>query len=93
MNTEPTMTPTALHQLRNITALVTKAGAALVPIASDGKGMDSHNGRVQDPEGQIAGAVEDLIAAVQLAVTSGFTRRPMTPSYPPGSHATTYTLE
>ena len=63
---EPTMTPNQL-QLHHLTKLTTKAGAALIPLAADGEGSDSHGGNIQHPDLVVRNACEALVEAAELA--------------------------
>lgn len=56
-----------LPELRRLTTLTTQAAAALLPLASDGIGADSHGGRIQDPEAALARALDALIEAGGMA--------------------------
>lgn len=68
MDLEPNgMTTTNLADIRRLSDLVTVAGAALLPLAADGIGRDSHGGRIADPEAALSRALAALEEAGALA--------------------------
>lgn len=52
-----------LNELRILSNLTTRAAAALLPLASDGCGADSHGGRIPDPTASLARALTALAEA------------------------------
>ena len=54
-------------QLRNLSRLTTKASAALVPLAADGEGRDSHGGKISNPQAVLRDAFKALVEAGRLA--------------------------
>lgn len=54
-------------QIRHLSDLATRAAAALIPIAADGIGADSHGGRLPDPAATLARALVALEEAGALA--------------------------
>lgn len=69
VTTTPTPAPIrlTLPELRRLADLTTRAAAALVPLAADGRGMDSHHGALPDPAGTLARALDGLVDAGALA--------------------------
>lgn len=51
-----------LAQIRELQALVSKANAALTPLAADGEGRDCHGGTIRNPD-----ALADAIKAIRAA--------------------------
>ncbi len=56
-----------LSDVRRLADLTTVAAAALLPLAADGRGLDSHGGFISDPEATMNRAVGALIEAGGLA--------------------------
>lgn len=56
-----------LKQIRTLSNLASKASAALIPLASDGVGADSHGGRIARPEEALGRALDALEQAGRLA--------------------------
>lgn len=56
-----------LSDVRRLADLTTVAAAALLPLAADGRGGDSHGGCISDPEATMNRAVGALIEAGGLA--------------------------
>lgn len=51
-----------LAQIRELQALVSKANAALTPLAADGEGRDGHGGTIRNPD-----ALKEAIEAIHQA--------------------------
>ena len=56
-----------LPEVRTLAALASRASAALIPLASDGVGADSHGGSIQRPQEALDSALGALIKAGALA--------------------------
>ncbi|MBL9174718.1 MAG: hypothetical protein JNL10_14365 [Verrucomicrobiales bacterium] len=56
-----------LPEVRTLADLASRASAALIPLASDGEGRDSHGGAIRNPQETLDGALGHLIEAGTLA--------------------------
>lgn len=61
------MSTITLSELRRLSDLASRASAALIPLASDGVGADSHGGTIRDPRAALERALDALIRAGALA--------------------------
>lgn len=56
-----------LKQIRTLSDLASRAAAALLPLASDGEGRDSHGGKLRNPEETLDRALDAMIEGGSLA--------------------------
>lgn len=56
-----------LNAIRELAVLTTQAAAALLPLAADGRGADSHGGKLVDPDATLGRALDALRDAGRLA--------------------------
>ena len=56
-----------LKQIRTLSNLASRASAALLPLASDGVGADSHGGAIKNPQEALDSAMDAMIEGGALA--------------------------
>lgn len=61
------MNPIQLNQVRRLQSLLTRANAALTPLASDGEGRDAHGGRIKHGRRCLLNALDDVRMAAVVA--------------------------